>query len=116
MSARYAPMLESLTRLRGIRGAMVVSAEDGLVVAETLMAGLKGPALAALAANLAGRATELAARGGFGTPRFLHLQAAEGALLAAPAPADLVLVAVAGREVPLGLLRLEMLRMAERLT
>jgi predicted regulator of Ras-like GTPase activity (Roadblock/LC7/MglB family) len=113
---RYAPLLEALTRLRGIRGAMVVSASDGLVVAESLMGGLKGTALAAMAANLASRAADLAGGAGVGTPRFLHLQAAEGSLLVAPAAADLVLVAVASRDVPLGLLRLEMLRMAERLT
>lgn len=115
MTGPYAPLLETLTRLRGIRGAMVVDAEDGLSVAESLMGGLKGPALAAMAASLVSRATELSVRAGFGTPRFLHLQAAEGSLLVAPAMADLVLVAVTGKDVPLGLLRLEMLRMAERL-
>jgi predicted regulator of Ras-like GTPase activity (Roadblock/LC7/MglB family) len=115
MTGPYASLLETLTRLRGIRGAMVVDAEDGLAVAESLMGGLKGPALAAMAASLTGRATELALRAGFGAPRFLHLQASDGSLLVAPATADLVLVAVAGRDVPLGLLRLEMLRMAERL-
>jgi predicted regulator of Ras-like GTPase activity (Roadblock/LC7/MglB family) len=115
MNSPYAPLLETLTRLHGIRGAMVVDAEDGLMVAESLMGGLQGPALAAMAATLAGRATDLSVRAGFGAPRFLHLQATDGSLLVAPATADLVLVAVAGRDVPLGLLRLEMLRMAERL-
>ncbi len=113
--SRYAPLLETLTRLRGIRGAMVVAVEDGIVVAESLMGGVKGQALAALAATLAARSAELAAQGGFGAPRLLHLQAAEGSVLVAPAAADLVLVAVAGREVSIGLLRLELLRMAERL-
>lgn len=115
MTAPHGAMLETLTRLRGIRGAMVVSLEDGLVVAESLMAGLKAGALAALAATLASRTADLAQRSGVGAPRFLHLQAAEGALLVAPATSELVLVAVAQRDVPLGLLRLEMLRMAERL-
>ncbi len=90
MTGPHGPMLDALTRLRGIRGAMVVSVEDGLVVAESLMAGIKGAALAALAANLASRTSELADRSGVGTPRFLHLQAEEGALLVAPATADLV--------------------------
>lgn len=115
MTTGYAPLLESLTRLRGIRGAMVVAAEDGLVVAESLMGGIKGPSLAAMAASLTSRASELAVKAGLGAPRFLHLQAADGSLLVAPASSDLVLVAVAARDVPLGLLRLEMLRMAERL-
>lgn len=116
MTAPHSAMLDALTRLRGIRGAMVVSLEDGLVVAESLMAGLKSGALAAMAATLATQTATLASRAGVGAPRFLHLQAAEGALLVAPATDELVLVAVAGRDVPLGLLRLEMLRMAERLT
>lgn len=116
MTAPYGAMLDSLTRLRGIHGAMVVSVEDGLVVAESLMAGLKGPPLAALSATLAGRVAELAGSAGYGLPRFLHLQGSDGALLVAPTEGDLLLVAVAGRDVPLGLLRLEMLRMAERLS
>jgi predicted regulator of Ras-like GTPase activity (Roadblock/LC7/MglB family) len=116
MTGRFAPLLESLTRLRGIRGAMVVDAADGLVVDESVMGGLKATAVAAMAANIASRAAELAGRSDFGLPRFLHLQAQEGSLLVAPAPRDLLLVAIAGRDVPLGLLRLEMLRMAERLT
>ncbi len=114
--SKYAPLLEALTRLRGIRGAMVVEAADGLVVAESLMGGLKGTALAAMAANIATRATDLAGGAAVGAPRFVHLQATEGALLVAPAGSNLVLVAVASRDVPLGLLRLEMLRMAERLS
>ncbi len=116
MSAPYIGMLDSLTRLRGIRGAMVVSIEDGLVVAESLMSGMKGPPLAALSATLAGRVAELTTSSGHGSPRFMHLQGSEGALLVAPANGDLLLVAVTGRDVSLGLLRLEMLRMAERLT
>jgi predicted regulator of Ras-like GTPase activity (Roadblock/LC7/MglB family) len=116
VSAPYIGLLDSITRLRGIRGAMVVSIEDGLVVAESLMAGIKGAPLAALSATLAGRVAELTGSAGYGGPRFLHLQGNEGALLVAPAHGDLLLVAVAGRDVPLGLLRLEMLRMAERLT
>jgi len=115
MTGGYAAQLDLLTRLRGIRGAMVVDGADGLVVAESLSGDLKGPPVAAMAASLAGRTAELAERAGLGGPRFLHLQAAEGALLVAPASRDLLLVAVAGPEVQLGLLRLEMLRLAEGL-
>jgi predicted regulator of Ras-like GTPase activity (Roadblock/LC7/MglB family) len=79
------------------------------------MGGVEGAPVAALAASLAGRAAELNAQAGVGDPRFLHLLAADGSLLVAPANADLVLVAVVGRDAPLGLARLEMLRVAERL-
>ena len=115
MTDAYAAPLDSLTRLRGIRGAMVVAAQDGLVVADSRMGGVKGTPLAALAANLAARVIELSARAAVGEPRFVHLQAQDGSLLVAPAAEELLLVAVAGRDVPLGLIRLEMLRLAERL-
>lgn len=114
MTTNFGSLLEGLSRLRGVRAALVVSVEDGLVVAEAAMGGLKSGALAALGATLATRAVELAGRSGFGAPRFLHLQGDDGALLIAPA-GSLVLVALAGRDVPIGLLRLEMLRAAERL-
>ena len=115
MTTAYAPLLDTLTRLRGIRGAMVVAADDGLVVAESLMGGVKGAAVAAMAATLATRVGALTGCARLGGPRLVHLQAQDGALLVAPAPADLLLVAVAGRDVPLGMIRLEMLRLAERL-
>ena len=47
--------LDLVTRVRGVRGAMLVSAADGIVVADQLMEGIKGTAVAALAGSLAGR-------------------------------------------------------------
>jgi len=72
--------LDHITRVRGVRGAMLVSAEDGIVVAEQLMEGIKGGAVAALAASLAGR---LRRRWKRRAPHsvFWHLQAEQGALL-----------------------------------
>ena len=52
MTETYRESLEGLSRLRGITGAMMVSADDGLVVAESLMEGIPGEAVAALAASL----------------------------------------------------------------
>ena len=46
-AAAYGKALDFITRVRGVRGAMLVSAEDGIVVAEQLMEGIKGPAVAA---------------------------------------------------------------------
>ena len=45
MSVQYAPLLEALTRLRGIRGALVVSCDDGLGVAESLIGRASLPTL-----------------------------------------------------------------------
>ena len=94
---------------------MVVVVSDGVVVAASLMEGIKGNTLAALAASLAGRVASVTESAGCGTPRLFHLQAGDGALFAAPGGADLLLVMLAGPEVPLGLARLELLRVAERL-
>ena len=111
----YKALLEPLTRLRGVRGAMIVAADDGVVVVDALMDGMKGRALAALAAALASRIVDLSTSASFGAARFIQLQAAEGSLLLVPATAELLLVTVTGRDVPLGLTRLEMLKAAERM-
>ena len=76
--------LDLITRVRGVRGAMLVSAEDGLVVAEQLMEGIKGGAVAALAASLAGRLRRAMEASGTGPSVFWHLQAEQGALLVVP--------------------------------
>lgn len=110
-----AELLERLSTVRGIRGSALVSASDGLTVAESLMAGVDGRAVAALAASLVTRlrrATECAGRR---EPVFLQLHAVGGTVLAAPCGADLVLVAIAGPDTNVGLARLEMLDVVGRL-
>ncbi|HYK82903.1 MAG TPA: roadblock/LC7 domain-containing protein [Gemmatimonadales bacterium] len=109
----YGHALDLITRVRGVRGAMLVSGEDGLIVAEHLMEGIKGPAVAALAASLGqrlGRAMEAA---GVGPSQFWHLQAEQGALLVVGAHSGVLVVAVTEPDVNVGLVRLELLRAAE---
>ena len=115
MSRDFEALLGGLTRMRGVRGALLVSAEDGIPVAGAMQEDAQGPALSALAATLLARVRELTARTGHEPPRFLHLQAADGLLLLAPAHGDLIVVGVAGREALIGPVRLEMLRIAEQL-
>jgi len=107
--------LDLVTRVRGVRGAMLVSTEDGLVIAEQLMEGIKGGAVAALAASLAGRLGRAMEAAGTGTSVFWHLQAEQGALLVVPGDASggILVVAVAEPDVNIGLVRLELLRAAE---
>ena len=109
--------LDMITRVRGVRGAMLVSPDDGLVVAEQLMEGIKGPAVAALAASLAGRLRRAMEAAGVGASVFWHLQAERGALLVVPAASEggILIVAVAEPDVNIGLVRLELLRAAEAL-
>lgn len=114
MSATQAA-LDRVTRVPGVRGALVISAADGLVVAEQLMDGVDGRAAAALTGSLVGRLTRTAESAGLRPPAFIHLRADAGGVLAAPGPDDLVLVAVVAPDANLGLARLEMLDAAGRL-
>jgi uncharacterized protein len=118
VSAPASPLgraLDLITRVRGVRGAMVVSRADGLVVAEQLMEGIKGSAVAALASSLAGRLQRAMVSAALGPSQFWHLQCDHGALLVVPAGAEatLLLIAVTEADVNVGLVRLELLRAAE---
>jgi len=103
-------VLDLVTRVRGVRGAMLVAGDDGLVVAEQLMEGIKGPAVAALAASLASRLRRALEAAGVGAGQFWHLQAEQGALLVVTAASGVLVVAVAEPDVNGGLVRLELLR------
>lgn len=114
-AAGYGRALDLITRVRGVRGAMLVSAEDGIVVAEQLMEGIKGPAVAALASSLTARLRRAMEAAGVGASVFWHLQAEQGALLVVPTggAGGILVVAVAEPDVNVGLVRLELLRAAE---
>ncbi|HEU4569679.1 MAG TPA: roadblock/LC7 domain-containing protein [Gemmatimonadales bacterium] len=111
--SKFETALDLVTRVPGVRGAMLVSAADGVVVAEALMDEMKGNAVAALAASLAGRLRRAVEGAGRGAPRFVQLTGSEGTLLAAPWGEEVLLVAVADRSVNAGLARLEMFRALE---
>src|SRR5207247_2601881 len=110
--AGYGQALDLVTRVRGVRGAMLVSADDGIVVAEQLMEGIKGAAVAALAGSVASRLGRALEAAGLGAGVFWHLQAEQGALLVVGAPSGILVVAVAEPDVNVGLVRLELLRAA----
>jgi predicted regulator of Ras-like GTPase activity (Roadblock/LC7/MglB family) len=105
--------LDRISRVRGVRGSMVVAADDGIAVAQLLMEGVNGKAVAALAGALARKMGGAAAATGAGRVRFLQMDAAEGTLLVATAPRDLLVVALADPTVNVGLCRIEMMRAAE---
>lgn len=99
-------VLREVTALAGVRGAIVVSADDGLVVAETAMEGVSPEDVAALAGALAMRATRSVEAFGDASPTSVQLVATHGALIAVAGPPPLWLVALAGDGVELGRLRL----------
>lgn len=109
----FGQSLDLVTRVPGVRAAMLVSGDDGLVVAEQLMEGVKGSAVAALAASLATRLRRAMEAAGLGASLFWHLQAEQGALLVVPAASGVLVVAVTDPNVNIGLVRLELLRAAE---
>ncbi len=115
MTSTFRRALDSVTGVRGVQGAMLVAGEDGLIVAEALMEGVGGKAIAALAASLAKRMRQAMDAAGAGAPHFLHLEGADGTLLIVPAPDGVLVVAVGDAQMNVGLVRLEMLSAAESL-
>ena len=115
MTTRFRRALDNITRVRGVRGAMLVAGDDGLIVAESLMGGVRGDAVAALAASLHKRFRQAMDAGAAGAPHFLHLQGDGGTLIVIPAPDGVLVVAVGDPNMNVGLVRLEMLRAAEGL-
>jgi predicted regulator of Ras-like GTPase activity (Roadblock/LC7/MglB family) len=113
----YTALLDSVNRVRGVRGSMIVAAEDGLVVEEDLMIGVQGAAVAALVASLFRRARRSVQAADLGSASFLQVEGDDGLLFAAAPPqlGDLLLVVVAESWVNVGLVRLEAARVAEAL-
>lgn len=115
MTAFLTTVLDGVSRTAGVRGALLVSAEDGLVVAESAMDGLDSASVAALAGSLANKLVRAAAAAGQAPPALIHLEATEGALFIAVGEGGLLLVAVAAPDVNAGQVRLLLLDAAGRL-
>ncbi len=121
MSMRFRGILDTITRVRGVRGAMIVGYQDGLVISDSLMEDVRGNAVAALTSSLTKHVANATSASGAGAPQFLHVQAARGALLAVVGGggggggggAEILVVAIADASVNVGLVRLELIRAAE---
>jgi predicted regulator of Ras-like GTPase activity (Roadblock/LC7/MglB family) len=106
-------LVEPLQRARGVRGALVVSREDGLVVSSALHEGVNGPAVAALSASLCRRIDTLTRALGQPVPMVFELSGSEGSLLAAPARSGLLVVAVTSRDADREAVRHELAELAK---
>jgi predicted regulator of Ras-like GTPase activity (Roadblock/LC7/MglB family) len=115
MTPREQQILDDVTRVAGVRSALLVSLEDGLVIAESALEGQETEAAAALAARLAGRLSALTKTLGHPPMTLLLLQAAEGQLFAAAGGDGLLLVAVTDNGINIGEVRLALLDAAGRL-
>lgn len=114
MSSPFTSVLDALTRQRGVRASLVVSAADGITIDSNLQIGQDGGRVAALAASLYRKARKSAAAAGLGGTGFMQLEAETGRLCAIGGE-EIVLVVVADRSANVGLIRVEMLRAAEAL-
>ncbi len=114
MKTAFADLLTTLTRQRGVLGSLVVSESDGIIVDSNLQIGVRGTAVAALAASLYRKARLSARAAGLGEAAFLQLEAERGWVCAAGRN-DLVVVTVAESRANVGLIRVEMLRALESL-
>lgn len=102
--------LDAVMRMPGIRGALVVAVRDGLVVDGRVHVGVRGAAVAALAASLYRRACR-ATGDGDEHRRFVELEAERGRIMIAGA-GELALMAVLERRANVGQARLAVLRAA----
>ncbi len=110
----FADLLESLTRLRGVRASLIVSQSDGLVVDANLRFGQDGDRVAALAASIYRKARLSANAARLGSVGFLQLDAERGRICAAgTGRSDLVIVVVAEAAANVGLIRVELLKALE---
>lgn len=103
---RWQQMLRDVTAVHGVRGALVISAEDGLVVHQAAVEGLETSDVAALASALVRRTDSLASALSGDAVRLCTLVAERGTLIAARGSAGLWVVAVADPDAELGRLRL----------
>jgi predicted regulator of Ras-like GTPase activity (Roadblock/LC7/MglB family) len=104
--ADWQNVLREVTGVAGVRGALIISAEDGLVIAETAMEDLATADVAALSAALVSRAARCAAAMRASAPQSVHLVGERGVVLAVAGPDPIWLVAVARDDGELGRLRL----------
>lgn len=114
MSDIFAEALDRLSRVSGVRGALIVETEAGVPVLAELAEGIDGGAVAAFASSLFRRTTKAAHSAEFGNVRTLQLEAGDGHVVVANG-GELLVVVVAEKNAQLGQVRLEAHRAAEAL-
>jgi predicted regulator of Ras-like GTPase activity (Roadblock/LC7/MglB family) len=114
MMEEFETIVASLQRHQGVMGVMLVSMEDGMVIAGDAGEGRDSDTAAALAASLFRRTKAASTDAGLGDSKFVRLEAERGHLCAA-AKGDIAIVAVTGNGINLGRLRLDMLGATELL-
>jgi predicted regulator of Ras-like GTPase activity (Roadblock/LC7/MglB family) len=114
VSINFDHLLDRVTRIRGVVGAVVLDAEDGLVVAESILGGIRVNAVAALTASVYRRISQATRAAGQGAPDFVQMQAEKGILLAMPGTDGTILAVIGELDVNVGLVRVEIRGILER--
>jgi predicted regulator of Ras-like GTPase activity (Roadblock/LC7/MglB family) len=115
MSTPYTGALSTIARHRGVLGAMVVDAQDDIIIDSSVRHGVKASTVAALGASIYRKARQSATAAGLGDTAFLRIEGENGHIFAA-GRGGLVLIAMAESSVNVGLVRLAMLRAAAGLS
>ena len=106
-------LLQRVTRIRGVVGAVVLDDVDGLVVAESIMDGVRVNAVAALTASMYGRISQATTAAGQGAPDFVQMRAEKGVLLAMRATEGTILAVIGDLDVNVGLVKIELRRVLD---
>lgn len=114
MNDLFSAAVERVSRVAGVRGALLVDSEAGVPVISELREGVNETAVAALAASLFRRTAAASETADFGRLNTLQLEADGGHVVAVDA-GDLILVVVVEPDAQLGLVRYEAHRAAESL-
>ncbi|HEY4101898.1 MAG TPA: roadblock/LC7 domain-containing protein [Gemmatimonadales bacterium] len=104
-AAPWDAAMREVTGIPGVRGALVISSDDGLIVAETAMDDLATADVAALAAAIIARAGRATSSVDGSAPTSVQFVAEGGAIFAVAGVVPLWLVAVARPDAELGRLR-----------
>ena len=114
MSDAYSIGVARLSRVAGVRGALVVEAATAMPIAAELQEDVNGTALSALAAALYQRTAEASASAQLGPIESVQLDADDGHVIMVGA-GDVVLIVISERSAQLGMVRLEARRVAAAL-
>ena len=115
MRKNFEDVLDRLSRVAGVRGAMIVDAQAGVPIVAEMAEGVAGGAVAAMAASLVKRSAKASATAKFGELRAIQLEAADGHLIIAR-HGEMIAVAVTRPDAQLGLVRVEVRTAVEALT
>ena len=114
MNEHYSAAVERVSRVAGVRGALLVESEAGVPVISELRENVNETAVAALAASLFRRMAAASETAEFGRLNTVQLEADGGHVVAVDA-GELILVVVTDRDAQLGMVRYEAHRAAESL-